>query len=93
MSYEDGVLGTKELTKGMVTYRVSLIRAYDRDPGKRPLPLAWGNLTAEYLQMRQNLKALPEDADCREDEAWTCNTFVIQGIWTSGLELNWSEFN
>eukprot|EP00965_Chrysotila_dentata_P077834 2567537-Pleurochrysis_carterae.AAC.2 len=72
-----------------VTGRVYIeYRAYDRDPGKRPLPLAWGYLTAEYLQMRQNLQALPEDADCPEDEAWARITSVIQGIWTSGVELH-----
>eukprot|EP00965_Chrysotila_dentata_P128866 4260564-Pleurochrysis_carterae.AAC.1 len=43
--------------------------------------------------MRQNLKALPDDAAYREDEAWTRITFAIQGIWTSGVELNRSEFN
>eukprot|EP00965_Chrysotila_dentata_P173160 5714351-Pleurochrysis_carterae.AAC.4 len=48
--------------------------------------------------MRANLKALPEDADCRNDEAWALITFVFQqgtsqGIWTSGEEMQRSEFN
>eukprot|EP00965_Chrysotila_dentata_P151466 5005447-Pleurochrysis_carterae.AAC.1 len=59
----------------------------------RRVPKGWGSLPDDYLQMRANLKALPEDADCRDHQAWACITFVIQGIWTSGEEMQRSEFN
>eukprot|EP00965_Chrysotila_dentata_P205198 6182815-Pleurochrysis_carterae.AAC.2 len=35
---------------------------------------------------------MPEDNDCRDDEAWARITFVIQGIWTSGEEQQRSAF-
>eukprot|EP00965_Chrysotila_dentata_P157048 5188334-Pleurochrysis_carterae.AAC.1 len=93
MSFEDGVCGIKGLTQRQVSYRVGLIRSYDTDPARRCLPKGWGSLSDDYLKMLANLKSLPEDSDCRGDEAWARISFVIQGIWTSGEEQQKSKFS
>eukprot|EP00965_Chrysotila_dentata_P085881 2833902-Pleurochrysis_carterae.AAC.1 len=80
MSFEEGVCGTKGLTQRQVSYRVGLIRSYDIDPTRRGLPKGWRSLPDDNLKMRANLKSLPEDSDCRSDEAWARINFVIHGM-------------
>eukprot|EP00965_Chrysotila_dentata_P256299 6212501-Pleurochrysis_carterae.AAC.1 len=82
MSYEDGVCGTKGLLQRQVTYRVGLIRSYDINPTRPGLPKGWGSLSDNYLKIRFKSKSLPEDSDCRGDEAWARISFVIKSIWT-----------
>eukprot|EP00965_Chrysotila_dentata_P167988 5547002-Pleurochrysis_carterae.AAC.3 len=69
MSYVGGICGTKGLTQRQVNFRVSLIRSYDIDPMmQRGLSKGWRILSADYLRIRINLKALPKDTKCRDNK-------------------------